>query len=61
MPPAEMQRLFGFASESVNMSSTLLRRRHEQMPIAMANPLDEGMEHQKLGWEALWIDVGGEG
>jgi hypothetical protein len=60
MPPAEMQRLFGFVFESAILSSNLFCHRQD-LPLPMGNHQGDAGELQTKSWESLWIDTGGEG
>ena len=60
MPTAEMQRHFGFTTETGIKPSNPLCHRHENLPLTLANYF-ENVETQTKSWECLWLDMGGEG
>jgi hypothetical protein len=59
MPPADSQRLFGFTLEHAAKPSQPIHHRHEHPP--RDNYLDEPVDLVSSSWEAMWIDMGGEG
>jgi hypothetical protein len=58
--PIELQHQSGLDLETVSKPGCLGFHHHDSMPLARNELLDCG-EACPLNWEALWIDVGGEG
>jgi hypothetical protein len=61
MPPADLQRLFGYTTETAAKPSQPIHLRREHSPVPQANHFDEPVDSMSNSWEAMWIDMGGEG
>jgi hypothetical protein len=59
MPPAELRRLFDFAFEPFLLTRNLFDHLKETLPPAF--PFEQAADLQAASYDALWIDVGGEG
>jgi hypothetical protein len=60
MRHADIQSVFGTAVEPAAMPSNCLHHHHEHFLPVKVNLLED-TEATTTSWEALWIDVGGEG
>ncbi len=58
MPLAELQRPGRFAVEPANDAGCHSR---DHLPMPLAQRRDDGADALASNWDALWIDMGGEG
>jgi hypothetical protein len=61
MPPAELQRLFGLTMEAAAKPGSPIFHQKERVKRPKIADFDDAAEMPVRNWEALWIDMGGEG
>ncbi len=61
MPLKDCQQLYGCPLVITGKANQLIFHHHENLPLLETNLLKDIVEAPATNWEALWMDLGGEG